>query len=70
MHATLDTAAKVLTNDEVITYTNNSPDTLTSLWVMLEQNTYRKDSRARLMNGGDRGRGRRRRTRTKPGLRR
>ena len=54
MHATLDTAAKVLTNDEVITYTNNSPDTLTSLWVMLEQNTYRKDSRARLMNGGDR----------------
>ena len=59
MHASLDTAAKVLTNDEVITYTNNSPDTLPSLWVMLEQNTYRKDSRARLMNGGDRGRGRR-----------
>ena len=26
MHATLDTTAKVLRNDEVITYTNNSPD--------------------------------------------
>jgi hypothetical protein len=46
MHASIDTAAKVLTNDEVITYRNNSPDTLTSLWIHLEQNTYRRDSRA------------------------
>src|SRR6185437_8135175 len=46
MHATLDPAAKTLTNDEVITYTNNSPDTLPSLWILLEQNTYRADSRA------------------------
>ena len=46
MHAKLDPVAKVLTNDEVITYTNNSPDTLTSLWLQLEQNTYRSDSRA------------------------
>jgi hypothetical protein len=46
MHASIDTAAKVLTNDEVITYTNNSPDTLTSLWILVEQNTYRADSRA------------------------
>ncbi len=46
MHATLDPVAKTLTNDEVITYTNNSPDTLTSLWILLEQNTYRADSRA------------------------
>ena len=45
MHASIDTAAKTLTNDEVITYTNNSPDTLTSLWIHLEQNSYRKDSR-------------------------
>ncbi len=43
MHAALDTEKKVLTNDEVITYTNNSPDTLTSLWIHLEQNSYRKD---------------------------
>ena len=46
MHATLDPVAKVLTNDEIITYTNNSPDTLPSLWILLEQNTYRADSRA------------------------
>jgi hypothetical protein len=52
MHATLDTAAKVLRNDEVITYINNSPDTLTSLWIHLEQNVYRKDSRAQPVNGG------------------
>ena len=52
MHATLDTAAKVLRNDEVITYTNNSPDTLASLWIHLEQNVYRQDTRAQPVNGG------------------
>jgi hypothetical protein len=52
MHADLDTAAKLLHNDEVITYTNNSPDALASLWVQMEQNIYRKDSRAKLANGG------------------
>ena len=46
MHASIDTEKKVLTNNEVITYTNNSPDTLPSLWMHLEQNIYRKDSRA------------------------
>ena len=46
MHAALDPVAKVLTNDEVITYTNNSPDSLDSLWIYLEQNIYRKDSRS------------------------
>ena len=53
MHARLDPVAKVLTNDEVITYTNNSPDNLDCLWIHLEQNTYRKDSRsANLGNTG------------------
>ena len=52
MHATLDTQAKSLGSDEVITYTNNSPDALASLWVQMEQNIYRKDSRAKLANGG------------------
>ena len=51
MHAALDTAAKVLRNDEVITYTNNSPDSLTSLWIQMEQNIYRPDSRGRMVNG-------------------
>ncbi len=51
MHADLDTKAKVLRNDEVITYTNNSPDVLPSLWIHMEQNIYRKDARARVANG-------------------
>lgn len=59
MHASIDTETKVLTNDEVITYTNNSPDTLSSLWMNLEQNIYRKDSRA--ANLGNAGAGPRRR---------
>ena len=52
MHAVLDTQAKVLRNDEAITYTNNSPDALTSLWVQMDQNIYRKDARAAIVNGG------------------
>ena len=51
MHAELDTDAKVLRNDEVITYTNNSPDALTSLWIQMEQNLYRKDARGQVING-------------------
>lgn len=58
LHADLNTQAKVLGATEIITYTNNSPGALTSLWVQLDQNTYRKDSRARLMSGNTR-RGRR-----------
>ena len=51
LHATLDTGqkgtgTKQLRATEVITYTNNSPDVLPSLWVHLEQNIYREDSRA------------------------
>jgi hypothetical protein len=47
IHATIDTTAKVLTATDTIHYTNNSPDTLDALWLHLEQNTYRADSRAR-----------------------
>ena len=35
--AELDTAAKQLKATETITYTNNSPDTLPSLWVQLQR---------------------------------
>ncbi len=52
LHAELDTAAKQLKATEIITYTNNSPDLLPSLWIQMEQNIYRKDSRAKLMGGG------------------
>ncbi|MGC1303167.1 MAG: hypothetical protein WA840_12420 [Caulobacteraceae bacterium] len=44
--ARLDPATKVLTATETITYTNNSPDALASLWVQLDENTYRRDARA------------------------
>ena len=52
LHATLDIAAKQLRATETITYTNNSPDTLTSLWIQLDQNIYRKDARAAIVNSG------------------
>ena len=52
LHAELDTAAKTLHTDEMITYTNNSPDMLPSLWVQLDQNIYRKDARARELFAG------------------
>jgi hypothetical protein len=52
LHATLDTHARQLAATETITYTNNSPDALPSLWIHLEQNIYRKDSRANLLSGG------------------
>ena len=54
IHATLDIGTKVLTADEDITYTNNSPDTLPSLWLQLDQNIYRKDSRAAAAGGRER----------------
>jgi hypothetical protein len=52
LHAALDTEAKQLSTTETITYTNNSPDVLPSLWVQVEQNIYRKDSRSRIASGG------------------
>lgn len=44
IHAILEPKIKQLSAGEVITYTNNSPDTLTSLWLQLDQNIYRKNS--------------------------
>jgi Peptidase family M1 domain len=46
IHATVDTAHKELSATEIITYTNQSPDALTSLWIQLDQNTYRADARS------------------------
>ncbi len=47
IHATLnpDTVAPTLTGSEIITYTNNSPDQLDILWLQLDQNLYKTDSR-------------------------
>lgn len=54
IHATLDPLAKTLSADEVIAYTNNSPDALASLWIQLDQNIYRKDSRSVAAGGRER----------------
>ena len=40
----LDDKNKKLYGDEIITYTNNSPETLSYLWVQLDQNVRKKDS--------------------------
>jgi sorbitol-specific phosphotransferase system component IIA len=49
--ARLDPAAKTLSATATITYANNSPDALDSLWLQLDQNVYRKDSRAGALGG-------------------
>ena len=51
LHATLDTKDKQLSAKETITYTNNSPDVLPSVWVRMEQNIYKKDARGQIMMG-------------------
>jgi hypothetical protein len=52
LHADLDTSVKQLRATETVTYTNNSPDILPSLWIQLEQNLYRKDARGQILLGG------------------
>jgi len=48
IQASIDPAKHELRGDETITYTNHSPDALDVLWVQLDQNIYRRDSRASL----------------------
>jgi hypothetical protein len=42
---TLDTALHTVTGDVALTYTNNSPDNMKFLWLQLDQNIYKEDSR-------------------------
>ena len=44
--ATLDTVTHTITGEVEILYTNNSPDNLKFLWLQVDQNIYKKDSRA------------------------
>ena len=44
LKATLDTASKSVIGDMTLRYTNNSPDTLTFLWLQTEQNAFRPNS--------------------------
>ncbi|MEO3404561.1 M1 family metallopeptidase [Mucilaginibacter sp. CAU 1740] len=41
----LDDKTNVISGTATITYTNNSPKSLSSLWLQLEQNVFKKDSR-------------------------
>ncbi|THD61091.1 MAG: M1 family peptidase [Phenylobacterium sp.] len=52
--AKIDTAAHVLSGEETVTYTNNSPESLSFLWFQMDQNLYRRDSRGYAMSGGRR----------------
>jgi hypothetical protein len=49
--ARLDPAAHSISGAVEIRYTNNSPQPLDALWLNLEQNRYRADSRGNLSNG-------------------
>lgn len=46
IHVKLDTTAKRVDGSVQINYTNNSPDKLAYVWLYLDQNIYREDSRA------------------------
>ncbi|MFA6082946.1 M1 family metallopeptidase [Mucilaginibacter sp.] len=45
INVALDTAKHSITGSVIITYTNNSPDALSFLWLQTDQNIYREDSR-------------------------
>lgn len=54
INSTLDTIKNRLTSSVIISYTNNSPDSLSFLWLQVDQNIYRKDSRAEAVSLGGR----------------
>ncbi|MCJ2182902.1 M1 family metallopeptidase [Novosphingobium sp. 1949] len=56
IHASLDPETKgpSLSGSEVITYTNNSPDRLDVLWLQLDQNMYKANSRSTFAGGRSR----------------
>ena len=53
IRATLDTATHVIAGSETLRYANNSPDTLRYLWLQLEQNIYKANSRGAALNPTD-----------------
>ena len=48
----LDEENHIITGDETITYTNNSPDVLNYLWIQLDQNVRAKNSASQLTSSG------------------
>src|SRR5207245_132266 len=53
IRAALDTATHTIAGTATIRYANNSPDTLGYLWLQLDQNIYRADSRGATVNPTD-----------------
>ena len=51
INVSLNPANALLTGDETINYTNNSPSDLTELWIQLDENLYRTNARARFFGG-------------------
>ena len=49
MNLTIDDSNQKLYGNETITYTNNSPDQLTYLWLQLDQNIYSQDSDSKII---------------------
>ncbi|WP_300666630.1 M1 family metallopeptidase [Fluviicola sp.] len=49
MNITLEDDKQIIRGEEIITYTNNSPDILEYLWLQLDQNIYRPDSDSKLI---------------------
>ncbi len=49
MSLTLDDAKQTIRGEEVITYTNNSPDVLEYLWLQLDQNIFKPDSDSKMI---------------------
>ncbi len=45
LNAQLNEATNEIVGSEVLTYTNNSPDALSFLWMNVDQNAFKKDSR-------------------------
>src|SRR6201996_2715088 len=56
LNVTLDTAKHSVTGTTLITYTNNSPDALGFLWLQVDQNIYKADSRGEATSPVDGGR--------------
>ena len=46
---TLDDQKNEISGTEILTYTNNSPDSLDFLWLQLDQNLFKSDSRGTMM---------------------
>ena len=49
----LDTATHTIAGRETIRYTNRSPDTLSYIWLQLDQNLFRDDGRGAVLNPPD-----------------